>query len=149
MTRTGLEVFDNTLQKTMEWLGDIDQELGWEDRHRAYDALRGCLHQVHDRLPVDEVAHLSAQLPMLIRGIYYEGWDPGRRPGRTADEFISALTDYVPWLPDLDYETIARACLNVISRHLDPGVVRHVRNSMSESVRKLWPQEFVYGGVQG
>jgi uncharacterized protein (DUF2267 family) len=143
MTATGLEVFDTTVQKTMEWLGDIEEELGWEDRHRAYDALRGCLHQVRDRLPVDEVAHLSAQLPMLIRGIYYEGWDPGHGPDRSADEFLSALTDYIPWRPELDYEAIARACLKVLSRHVDAGITRHVRNSMSESVRKLWPEEYV------
>jgi uncharacterized protein (DUF2267 family) len=71
MSATGLEVFDTTVQKTMVWLKEIMEELHWEDRHRAYLALRGCLHQVRDRLQVEEVAHLGAQLPMLVRGIYY------------------------------------------------------------------------------
>jgi uncharacterized protein (DUF2267 family) len=38
--------------------------------------LRATLHALRDRLIIDEVAQLSAQLPMLIRGLYYKGWDP-------------------------------------------------------------------------
>ncbi len=73
---TGLEVFDSTVQKTNIWLNDILEELHWEDRNKAYMALRTTLHALRDRLTLEEVAQFSAQLPMLIRGIYYEGWDP-------------------------------------------------------------------------
>ena len=73
---TGLDVFDTTVHKTHVWLNDIMQELGWEDRHKAYLGLRTTLHALRDRLTVEETAQLAAQLPMLIRGLYYEGWDP-------------------------------------------------------------------------
>jgi uncharacterized protein (DUF2267 family) len=65
MSTTGLEVFDTTLQKTHIWLNDLTDELHWDDRFRGYKALR-------DRLTVEEAAHLGAQVPMLIRGLYYE-----------------------------------------------------------------------------
>jgi uncharacterized protein (DUF2267 family) len=68
-------VFDRTLYKTHTWLKEIMEVLGTEDRHRAYMALRAVLHALRDRLTVEEVAQLGAQLPMLIRGLYYEGWD--------------------------------------------------------------------------
>jgi uncharacterized protein (DUF2267 family) len=143
MSATGLDVVDTTVQKTMGWLKDIMDELGWSDRHRAYLAMRASLHQVRDRLSTDQVAHLGAQLPMLVRGIYYEGWDPGLQPGRdrTAEEFIAALIDYFPSEPDLDYKVVMIASLAVLSRHVDPGIIRHVRASMPDSIRRLWPAE--------
>jgi len=77
MAMTGLKAFDTTIEKTNIWLKEIMQEMNTEDRHRAYNALSSVLHALRDRMPVDEVVQLGAQLPMLVRGFYYEGWDPG------------------------------------------------------------------------
>lgn len=141
MTTTGLDVFDTTAQKTMLWLKEIDEEMGWDQRHEAYQALRGCLHEVRDRLPPDEMAHLSAQLPLLIRGIYFEGWDPSHpQLGRSADDFINGMIKDIPWHTDYDFEAVTRACLRTLSRNVDAGMARHVRNAMPESIRQLWPE---------
>lgn len=143
MTTTGLEVFDTTAQKTMLWLKEIDEEVGWppKDRHHAYQALKACLHQIRDRLTLDEMAHLGAQLPLLVRGAYYEGWDPSKeRPGRGADDFVNGLIQEATWQPEYDYETITRACLLVLSRHVDAGIARHVREAMPHEIRRLWPE---------
>src|SRR5262245_44369731 len=58
------------------------KELGWEDREQVYHGLRSVLHALRNRLTVDEAADLGAQLPLLIRGLYYEGWDPSSTPVR-------------------------------------------------------------------
>jgi uncharacterized protein (DUF2267 family) len=71
MSTTGLDVFDTTVQKTNNWLNDLMQVLRWPDKHKVYLALRTTLHALRDRLTVEEVAHLGAQLPMLIRGFRY------------------------------------------------------------------------------
>ena len=76
MSMTGLEVFDTTVHKTNHWLNDAMHELHWQDKRKAYQAMRYTLHALRDRLTVEESAQLSAQFPMLIRGFYYEGWDP-------------------------------------------------------------------------
>src|SRR5882762_1591385 len=69
MSATGLEVFDKTVQTTNAWLKEIMEATGL-DRRRAYRVLAAVLHALRDRLTVDEVAQLGAQLPILVRGLY-------------------------------------------------------------------------------
>src|SRR4051812_19750729 len=92
MSLISLEVFDTTLQKTNEWLQEIMQELATESRQEAYVVLRATLHTLRDRLPLEVTAHLGAQLPMLIRGIYYEAWRPSLEVRKMhRDEFFECV----------------------------------------------------------
>ena len=79
---TGHSTFDKTVDKTNHVLKEIEQAYGWpkERRNYSYDALRAVLHALRDRLTVDECADLAARLPLLVRGMYCEGWDPSRVP---------------------------------------------------------------------
>ncbi|MFD6355040.1 DUF2267 domain-containing protein [Nocardia tengchongensis] len=63
-----------------EWLAAVAAGIDTEDRFVAYRALRAWLHTVRDRLNINAAAHLSAQLPELLRGIFYEGWMPSQVP---------------------------------------------------------------------
>jgi uncharacterized protein (DUF2267 family) len=110
MSTTNHELFSNTLQKTHLWLKDLAEELRWEDQHQAYLALRATLHALRDRLTVDEAAHLGAQLPVLIRGFYYEGWSPAGKPVRERhkEEFCAHVKAYFQREEDIDAEKIVR-----------------------------------------
>src|ERR671934_238634 len=77
-----VEAFDTTLEKTDAWLNELSDELGTANRHQAYEVLRAFLHALRDRLPVESAAKLGAQLPMLVRGFYYEGWNPTHTPDK-------------------------------------------------------------------
>ena len=80
MDTTGIAGVDSSIQKTTEWLRDVKAELGWDDEARAYQALRGTLHALRDRLPAGEAVHLAAEMPMLIRGLYFEGGSRSAAP---------------------------------------------------------------------
>ena len=121
--------FDQTLQLTYVWLHELAEELGGtEDRARAYHALRGILHAIRDRLTVAEVADLGSQLPLLVRGIYYEGWHPGDKPlrGHRRDAFLAAIASEFPEDEAVDPERVAAAGLRVLRRHLTEGLVQMV-----------------------
>lgn len=146
MSTTGLDVFDQTVKKTNEWLDRIGQELGTDDRHRAYLALRGTLHALRDYLIPEEAVHLAAQLPMLVRGIYFEGWNPSKAPAEPRDrkDFLSRASDPLRqafWNKEqaVEPERAVRAVLSVLARHVSDGEFDQVRQLMPKEVRELWP----------
>jgi uncharacterized protein (DUF2267 family) len=140
MSATGLEVFDSTVQITNVWLDEIMNEMGWSDRHKAYTALRAVLHILRDRLPIDNAAHLSAQLPMLVRGIFFEGWRPAHAPlkERSREEFLMHIGDAFLRDVEADSRQIAGAVLKTLSKHLTAGEVEKVRQCLPSAVRELW-----------
>jgi uncharacterized protein (DUF2267 family) len=142
MSATGLDVFDTTLHKTNAWLNEIMQELGWQDRHGAYAALRATLHALRDRLPLDEVVQLGAQLPMLIRGFYYEGWDARRRPLkiRKKEEFLDRITAELRFTEPVDPEVVASAVFAMLSRRVAEGEIEDVKHVLPAPIRSLWPE---------
>jgi uncharacterized protein (DUF2267 family) len=141
MSSTGLEVFDETLHKTNTWLKEIAQVLG-PDRHRAYQALRAVLHCLRDRLTVDEAAQLGDQLPMLVRGIYYEAWHPAGKPEkiRTREEFLARISTHLPKARPINAEDAARAVFQVLEKHVTGGEIQDVVQAMPEEIRTLWPR---------
>jgi uncharacterized protein (DUF2267 family) len=140
MSMTGLDVFDATLQKTNIWLKDIMQALGWEDRHKAYMSLRTTLHALRDRLTIEETAQFGAQLPMLIRGLYYEGWTPTGKPDKVRHkaDFLASIRAYFQDDWDVDPEEVARAVLHVITTHVSAGEIEDIKLLLPKELKALW-----------
>ncbi len=140
MTKTGLAVFDDTVHKTNAWLHEIGARLGWDDRAKAYRLLRVTLHALRDALSAEEAANLSAQLPLLIRGVFFEGWRPGRIPLRPPDRaaFLGAIAAAFGEESDFDAEAAVREVFDVATRHIDPGAVAKLRRELPDFVAELW-----------
>ncbi|MCL4502764.1 MAG: DUF2267 domain-containing protein [Deltaproteobacteria bacterium] len=141
MTMTGLDVFDRSIHAANDWLKDIMYELGTEDRHRAYLALRATLQALRDRLSVNEAAQLGAQLPLLIRGFYYEGWTPSGKPlkERHKKDFLAHIQDQFG--PDgIDAESVARAVFKMLHFRVSKGAIQDLKGVMPKELLELWPQ---------
>jgi uncharacterized protein (DUF2267 family) len=117
------------------------QALGTEDRQRAYLALRATLHALRDRLTVEEVAQLGAQLPMLIRGFYYEGWDPTGKPLRVRqkEQFLARIEEQFKGDDRIDPERVARAVFTVLANRVTEGEIEDVKHVLPSEIRDLWP----------
>ena len=143
MTTTILPVFQNTLTKTDVWLSEISGELGWHDKKKAWTALRSVLHALRDRLTIEEATDLAAQMPMLIRGMYFEGWSPSKPLSRIrkAEELVDLATQNFNAYDlgeSLEPEDIVRSVLKVLARHVSAGEIKDVISSLPEGLRELW-----------
>jgi uncharacterized protein (DUF2267 family) len=139
---TGVSAFDTTIQETNCWLSALVQRLGSDGRQDAYAGLRASLHVLRDRLPGEMVMALSAQLPMLLRGLFLEGWRPGRPPtdARTAAAFAQQVSAELP----LDYpftgEETARAVFEVLTERVGPGLPEKLKLHLPRALHALWPE---------
>ncbi len=148
---TKAAVLDTSLQRTHEWLHEIGQELGFDNERAAYAALRATLHAVRDRLPVELVAHLGAELPMLVRGIYYDGWHPSAARLKAAhdEDLFDSIGGELLGHDELeDVEAVAGAVLRVVERRIAPGQIARVWDAMPERVRQLWHKAQRAEGIQ-
>ena len=140
MSTTGLDVFDKTVQTTNIWLDEIMARMG-PDRRVAWHILGAVLRALRDRLPVDEAAHLGAQLPLLVRGLYYDQWHPaaGGRKERHQEEFLARVGDGLKDTRPLNAEEAARTVFQVVARHVTPGEVHKLTAALPAQIRALWP----------
>jgi uncharacterized protein (DUF2267 family) len=140
MTHTGISNFTQAAQQAQQWVNELAEDLNWDNR-RAYRLLRSVLHAVRDGLSPAEMTDLSAQLPVLVRGIYFEGWQPreSRAWERNKDDFVTRVTvDFADDLPG-DADAAIAAVFRLLDRHISQGEIAQVRNSMRKSLRHLWP----------
>ena len=139
MSATGLEVFDRTLQTTNIWLNEIMDRIG-PDRQAAWKVLSTVLHKLRDRLPVELAAHLGAQLPLLVRGVYYDQFEPAQMPSecRAPEEFVDEVGECLTEIRAVDPEEAIAAVLGVLNRHLSEGQVAKVRSALPKGLRLVW-----------
>jgi len=138
---TGLDTFDKTVQESNLWLKDVMERLNTKDRHHAYSTLRAVLHALRDRIGPESAAHLGAQLPMLLRGLFYEGWDPTGKPTkeRHAAAFLSHIAKELPRADTGEVEQGVHAVLDVLSKHIDRGTAVKLAGMFPKEIRKFWP----------
>ena len=139
MTRA-TEIFNRTVEQAHEWLLDLRDELGWLDEHKAQRALKAGLHALRDRLTVNEAAQLGSQLPVLIRGYYYEGWKPSGKPlkERHREEFLAHIERSFRPAEEVNAEEVARAVFNVLQNRVSRGEIEDVIHILPGELQDLW-----------
>src|SRR3954462_7538309 len=140
-TRT-VDALERTVQRANEWLNDMARELGTEDHDEAWRLLRAALRVLRDRLTVDEAAQLAAQLPHLLRGVFYEGFDPGHQPERIRDrdEFLARLAELARLRSDDEAARAAAAATRVLRRHISEGEFDDVLAQLPKDIRAVLEQ---------
>jgi uncharacterized protein (DUF2267 family) len=140
MSSQSLSTVNHAPQVVAEWVNLLCEDLEWDDQGRAYMLLREVLHAVRDYLTVDEAADLAAQLPLLIRGIYFDGWVPAQCPAhpRSKEDFLGRISAPFAVTPLEDAERAASAVFDLLRRKVSEGEFDQVANAMRKSLRELW-----------
>jgi len=141
MSAVGLESIEHTVQLTHAWINDLDARLGWDNKHRTYRLLRTVLHALRDWLPVNEAVGLGAQLPELLRGVYYEQWRPSTTPvkERSKAHFTARVDAAFRTDPIIFSAEAITAVFALLSDKITAGEIDDVRHSLPADLRALWP----------
>jgi uncharacterized protein (DUF2267 family) len=132
------EAIERSAHKANEWVEDVARELDSADEALAWRVLPAYLHVLRDRLTIDEAAQLAAQLPHLLRGVFYEGFDPGHQPEkiRDRDAFLARLADRANLSDTSEAAVAAAAATRVLRRHVSPGEIDDVLAQLPKEIRE-------------
>ena len=139
MAATGITTLDHAPQVFAAWLNELCDDLGWA-KPRAYLLLTETLHAVRDFLTVDEAADLAAQLPVLVRGVFFDGWDPSRTPvkPRNKADLLGRVAARFQKEPLEDPERAVAAVFDLLRRHVSWGEFEQVKHAMRKPIQELW-----------
>ena len=138
---TGIDVLEKSEQETTLWLNEIGERLATADRRKAFNALRATLHAVRDRVGPDHALHLAAQLPLLIKGLFFENWRPSETPTREREKatFLANVDAEVHRGIGVEPEQAVKAVLEVLAEHVDGAAMDKLRRLFPENMRDLFP----------
>ncbi len=135
--------FDKQCKEALMWVYDVAERTTCPERADwAFSALRSVLHAIRDRTTIEEAFHLSAQLPVLLRGYYFEGYRPSAQKIKmNAGQFLIRIRKDMGPSNELSPEEAFSAVLKVLYEHLSVGELEDVKQSMPKNIVKLWESE--------
>ena len=133
------------IQKTYSKVSDCISRLmashQFQDENKAFVILRATLKALRDRLTTEEALHLGAQLPALLRGFYYEGWNLNQQSRiRTKEEFINDVRFHLNGHEDIDLDVATPLALKIILDIIDQGEAIEVLHQLPREIQELCPE---------
>ena len=121
-------------------LGDPD------NMDQADRIMTSVMHALRDLLTPEESLHLIAQLPMLIKAVYVNGWHLSNNKKRihTMDEFIEnlMLQNHRTAAQDFGNDALAiqrtKAVFGVLRNHVAVGEVKDIVAQLPAELSELW-----------
>ena len=141
-TESHVPVFDETLHRTHDWLREVELLAGLDTQAQAYSVLRVVLHALRDRLTPEEAADLASELPMMVRGFYYEGWKPSKTPTRqrTRQAFFETIREHTLRAANLDPAVAVGCVFKMLSHRISAGEISDIRHVLPQELREMWPK---------
>jgi uncharacterized protein (DUF2267 family) len=133
----GVRSLDHSIDKTNAWLAEIAAEFGTGDRQFAWRVTRAWLHALRDRLPVPVAANLAAQLPEVLRGVFYGGWSPSRVPVRYGPRQYVQRFARDAGIRDADVPRAARLVTRAVRRHVSGGALDEALDVLPPGLSQL------------
>lgn len=143
MSENKIDSIDRTVHKTYVWLKELQEEINIPDQQFAYQGLRSVLHTLRDRLMTEEAVKLGAQMPMLIRGLYFEGYKPANKPKviRDREEFLQRISNNIEAGVNVDPQSLVSAVFHVLERHISKGEFENVVTNLPKQWSNLWERQ--------
>ena len=140
-----LDRFEKSLKESREWLKDIAVSLQLTETDKAYVALRAVLHALREFLHLDAALKFGDKLPVLFKGLYYEGWQPEQNvntaPARKSfEEYVANLMGHSK---EMDERRVIDAVFGVLSAKLNERDIEEIAFLLPGELAGLWKQAVV------
>ncbi len=129
--------FQHALHTANVWVADVARAYGTDDHRLAQRVLRAWLHTLRDRLTVEAAAKFSAQLPELLRGVYYDGWEPHKVPIKYGPDGYVQRFAYEARIPLDEVRRAAAAVCTALAGHVSPGQLEDALVQLPHQVRAV------------
>ena len=145
MPHTNVTQMSHACQQAQEWVKNLASRPPFEVEEQAYAYLRAVLHTLRDRLTVEEAVHFAAQLPTLIRGVFYEGWRPSKVPHKIKSlnefyQYVDAQFGTTLQASTIDVVAATTAVLDFLEMNVDAGEMRHVKGQLPKELQALFTE---------
>jgi uncharacterized protein (DUF2267 family) len=137
VSATGVSNLDHSIEKASSWLAEVAKEFGTDDRPFAYRVTRAWMHALRDRLPVSVAAHLAAQLPELLRGVFYDGWNPSHMPDKFDDTEYVRRFAHDANIHSNEVKRAAGLVTKVMRHHMSAGAIDEAMGALPTDIRKI------------
>lgn len=133
-------IFGKSVQEAQVWVNEVTNRLSTNNTTHAYHVLKATLHALRDRIGPENAIHLSAQLPLLIRGLFFEGWRPTKTPSheRQIPDFLLRVGAEIGETHLTSLEAAVRAVFEVLWNHLDQGETAKLIHMFPSELKPLW-----------
>jgi len=120
--------FENYQKEAKTWLHELCDYLGIQDEQKAARIFRAVLHAIRDRIPAGEAIHLAAQLPIIWKGIYFDGFSLREDPVRIRheEEWLEFIRTKDAFAERADFPTLEHA------HYAFQDVMKFLRSRLSE-----------------
>lgn len=126
----------------MEIIDAVQDELGWESKDKTYQATKAVLQSIRDRLQIEEAIHLSANLPLIMKGMMMDGYTLKNKPERIRDleGFLELVqVNYDASMRDIiEPEDAVVVVLKVLNSRMGGGELTKVAANMPEPIKRLF-----------
>lgn len=117
-------------------------ELSTADPYRALRALRAGLEAIRDLLTPAQTARFGARLPLLVRGLFFEGWNPTIAPREIhhRNQFLALVGEKYAPHADVPTDAIVAAFLGVLDRQLGAEALAEIASRLPAPLGDFrWP----------
>jgi uncharacterized protein (DUF2267 family) len=134
-----VKAVQKTLTQTNEWLKDLTEVYDFADENKAFVLLRATLKALRDRITTDEAMHLGSALPALMRGYYFEGWNPsiGPKKDKTVADFLTNVKSHLGGHDDIDLEMAVPEAMKLIFAKIGQSEAVDVKNNLPAEIQEF------------
>jgi uncharacterized protein (DUF2267 family) len=132
------------------FLRQVAQELGnRDDIDHAARVTVAVLHTLREKISVEESIHLISQLPLILKGVYVDGWDIAHEfvsESNTLEAFYDEIREHALRTAERDFgnnqqtKKNVTAVLKVMRNYVSEGEMNHIKQQMPKSIAVLFEQ---------